>query len=70
MRCSPATVAETQPGRYGPYEHLQPREWPDTLGEDYRRCCTSAAGVAEALAARLIKGVQTRWNHPPFLRLR
>ena len=53
-------------GRYGPYEHLQPREWPDTLGEDYRRCCTSGAWVAEALAARLIKGVQARWNHPPF----
>ena len=53
-------------GRYGPYEHLQPREWPDTLGEDYRRCCTSAAWVAEALAARLINGVQARWNHPPF----
>ena len=53
-------------GRYGPYEHLQPREWPDTLGEDYRRCCTSSAWVAEALAARLIKGVQARWNHPPF----
>ena len=22
-------------------------QWPDTLGEDYRRCCTSAAWVAE-----------------------
>ena len=53
-------------GRYGPYEQLQPRQWPDTLGEDYRRCCTSAAWVAEALAARLIKGVQARWNHSPF----
>ena len=53
-------------GRYGPYEHLQPRQWPDTLGEDYRRCCTSSAWVAEALAARLIKGIQARWNHPPF----
>jgi len=51
---------------YGPYEHLQPRQWPDTLGEDYRRCCTSGAWVAEALAARLIKGVQARWSHPPF----
>lgn len=53
-------------GRFGPYEHLQPREWPDTLGEDYRRCCTSGAWVAEALAARLIAGVQARWDHPPF----
>jgi hypothetical protein len=53
-------------GRYGPYEHLEPRKWPDTLGEDYRRCCTSGAWVAEALAARLIPGIQARWSHPPF----
>lgn len=53
-------------GRYGPYEHLQPSQWKDTLGEDYRRCCTSSAWVAEALAARLIKGVQANWGHPPF----
>jgi hypothetical protein len=53
-------------GRYGPYEHLQPRQWPDTLGEDYRRCCTSSAWIAEALAARLVRGVQPAWNHAPF----
>ena len=53
-------------GRYGPYEQLQPRDWPDTLGEDYRRCCTSGAWVAEALAARLIAGVEARWSHAPF----
>jgi hypothetical protein len=53
-------------GRYGPYEHLQPRQWPDTLGEDYRRCCTSSAWIAEALAARLVPGVHAAWNHPPF----
>ena len=53
-------------GRYGPYEHLQPRNWPGTLGEDYRRCCTSSAWIAEALAARLIRGVRAAWNHPAF----
>jgi hypothetical protein len=53
-------------GRYGPYEHLQPRAWPDTLGEDYRRCCTSSGWIAEALAARLVRGVQAAWDHPPF----
>jgi hypothetical protein len=53
-------------GRYGPYEHLQPRQWPDSLGEDYRRCCTSSGWIAEALAARLVPGVAAAWNHPPF----
>lgn len=53
-------------GRYGPYEHLHPRNWPGTLGEDYRRCCTSAAWIGEALAARLIRGVRAAWNHPAF----
>jgi hypothetical protein len=53
-------------GRYGPYEHLQPRNWPDLLGEDYRRCCTSSAWIGEALAARLVPGVRAAWNHAPF----
>jgi hypothetical protein len=53
-------------GRYGPYEHLQPRSWPDTLGEDYRRCCTSSAWIGEALAARLVPGVRKAWNYAPF----
>jgi hypothetical protein len=56
----------TSSGRYGPYEHLQPRDWVDTLNEDYRRCCTSSAWIGEALAARLIPGMQTAWNHGPF----
>jgi hypothetical protein len=53
-------------GRYGPYEHLQPRDWVDTLGEDYRRCCTSMAWVGEALVARLVPGVRTAWSYEPF----
>jgi hypothetical protein len=53
-------------GAEGPYEHLQPRDWPGTLGEDYRRCCTSAAWIGEALAARLIRGVRVAWNHRAF----
>lgn len=50
---------------WGPYEHLQPRNWLATTGEEYRRCCTSVAWVGQALAARLI-GAQSAWNHPAF----
>ncbi len=53
-------------GEFGPYEHLQPSDWPGTLGEDYRRCCTSSAWIGEALVARLVPGVQTAWDHPAF----
>jgi hypothetical protein len=53
-------------GRYGPYEHLQPRDWVDTLGEDYRRCCTSMAWIGEALVGRLVPGVRAAWGHPQF----
>ena len=53
-------------GQYGPYEHLQPSAWPGLMGEDYRRCCTSSAWIGEALAARLIPGMQSAWNHAPF----
>ena len=56
----------TGSGQYGPYEHLQPRDWVNTLNEDYRRCCTSSAWIGEALAARLIPGMQASWNHAPF----
>jgi hypothetical protein len=51
---------------WGPYEHLQPTNWANPLGEEYRRCCTSCAFIGEALAARLIPGMQTAWNHPQF----
>jgi hypothetical protein len=57
---------------YGPYEQLQPKNWPVTaatggyqLGESYRRCCTSVSWVGEALAVRMMGAVDT-WNHPAF----
>jgi hypothetical protein len=50
---------------WGPYEHLQPRNWAASPGEEYRRCCTSVAWVGQALAAKLI-GAQTAWSHPAF----
>jgi cysteine-rich repeat protein len=51
---------------WGPYEHLEPSAWKSTLGESYRRCCTSVSWVGEALAARLIPEMQRAWNHPQF----
>lgn len=51
---------------WGPYEHLPPSAWKSTLGESYRRCCTSVSWVGEALAARLISGMREAWNHPQF----
>jgi hypothetical protein len=58
------------PGLYGPYEQLQPVDWPllngnEQLGEAYRRCCTSVSWVGEALAIRLLGG-QNVWNYPAF----
>lgn len=50
---------------WGAYEHLQPKDWPSTIGEDYRRCCTSIAWVGEALAARLT-GADKIWGYPAF----
>ena len=51
---------------WGPYEHLAPSAWKNTLGESYRRCCTSVSWVGEMLAARLIPGMEAAWNHPQF----
>jgi hypothetical protein len=51
---------------WGPYEHLAPSAWKSTLGEAYRRCCTSVSWVGEMLAARLIPGMEQAWNHPQF----
>lgn len=58
------------PGLYGPYEQLQPKEWPlingrEQLGEAYRRCCTSVAWVGEALAIHLLHA-ENLWNYPAF----
>jgi hypothetical protein len=58
------------PGLYGPYEQLQPKDWPllnrnEQLGEAYRRCCTSVSWVGEALTIRLLNGLSI-WNYPDF----
>jgi hypothetical protein len=51
---------------WGPYEHLPPSAWVNLIGEEYVRCCTSFSWIGEALAARLIPGMQSAWNHPQF----
>jgi hypothetical protein len=58
------------PGLYGPYEQLQPSNWPllngnEQLGEAYRRCCTSVSWVGEALAIHILKA-ESVWNYPAF----
>ena len=58
------TPVSTDPA-WGPYEHLPPAQWPGTLGESYRRCCTSVAWVGQALAARLMNA-QSYWGHDAF----
>ncbi len=57
-------------GLYGPYEQLQPANWPlingnEQLGEAYRRCCTSVSWVGEALTMHIMHAEST-WNYPPF----
>ena len=58
------------PGLYGPYEQLQPANWPlisptEQLGEAYRRCCTSVSWVGEALAIHILNS-ENVWNYPAF----
>jgi hypothetical protein len=57
-------------GLYGPYEQLQPANWPlingnEQLGEAYRRCCTSVSWVGEALTMHIMHAEST-WNYPAF----
>ena len=57
-------------GLYGPYEQLQPVNWPlingnEQLGEAYRRCCTSVSWVGEALTVHLMHA-ENVWNYPAF----
>lgn len=57
---------EKKPG-WGPHEHLPPSQWlGNHIGETYRRCCTSVGWVGEALAAKLIPGMEAAWGHRPF----
>jgi hypothetical protein len=62
------------PGLYGPYEQLAPPAWPllkvsetfsEQLGESYRRCCTSASWVGEALVIHILH-TENAWNYPAF----
>jgi len=58
------------PGLYGPYEQLQPAQWPllngtEQLGESYRRCCTSVSWVGEALTIHIMQA-ENVWNYPAF----
>lgn len=50
---------------WGAYEHLLPSQWESDTGEAYRRCCTSNAWVATALAARILHQ-EPAWNHDAF----
>jgi hypothetical protein len=54
-------------GRTGPYEHKPPATWTsgDKTSEGYRRCCTSAAWVPQALALHLMKA-EKAWDHDAF----
>jgi len=59
------------PGLYGPYEQLQPAQWPllngtEQLGESYRRCCTSVSWVGEALTIHIMQA-ENVWNYPAFV---
>jgi len=52
----------------GPYEHTPPSTWregKEKLSESYRRCCTSAAWIAQALTLHLLKA-ERQWGHDPF----
>ena len=52
---------------WGPCEHTQPSTWGkgQLTSESYRRCCSSIAWVAQALALRLMKA-EKAWDHPAF----
>jgi len=50
---------------WGAYEHLPPAQWVSNIGENYRRCCTSNAWVAEALACRILHAEKV-WDHDAF----
>ena len=52
----------------GPYEHTPPSTWREgreKMSESYRRCCTSAAWIAEALSLHLLKA-ERYWAHDAF----
>ncbi|MHB1036876.1 MAG: hypothetical protein ACYC35_18925 [Pirellulales bacterium] len=60
-------VARSRGNNWGPYEHIPPAQWGSgqNTSESYRRCCTSVAWVAQALALRLMHA-EKAWNHDAF----
>ena len=54
-------------GKLASYEEKPPEKWEkwDTISEDYRVSCTSAAWVGTALAARMMKAIKA-WDHDAF----
>ena len=60
-------VGRSRGNHWGPYEHLPPSRWGpgQNTSEAYRRCCTSVAWVAQALALRLMHA-EKAWNHDAF----
>ncbi len=60
-------VARSRGNNWGPYEHTPPAQWGEgqKTSENYRRCCTSVAWVAQALALRLMHA-EKAWNHDAF----
>ena len=60
-------VARSRGNNWGPYEHIPPAKWGpgQNTSESYRRCCTSVAWVAQALALRLMHA-EKAWNHDAF----
>jgi len=60
-------AARSRGNNWGPYEHIPPAKWGpgQNTSESYRRCCTSVAWVAQALALRLMHA-ERQWNHDAF----
>ena len=60
-------AARSRGSNWGPYEHIPPAKWGSgqNTSESYRRCCTSVAWVAQALALRLMHA-EKAWNHDAF----
>ena len=60
-------AARSRGSNWGPYEHIPPAKWGpgQNTSESYRRCCTSVAWVAQALALRLMHA-EKAWNHDAF----
>lgn len=60
-------IARDRGNGWGPYEHTPPSAWKDgqITSESYKRCCTSVAWVAQALALRLMHA-EKAWDHDAF----